>query len=102
MQVRPGYSSGLPDPTDLIASTDNRAGLDIDRVHMAVEADQAMAMVHDDGVAVEEIVTGGENNTRRRREDRRAFIGRDIHARVGVAWLLVKNCCGYQPPALAC
>lgn len=91
VQVRSGYSPGLADSADLIAGTDNGTGLDIDRVHVAVEADQAMTMVHDDGVAVEEIITSGENNTRCWRVDGRAFIGGDIHTGMGIARLLVKK-----------
>ena len=63
----------------------------INSTQMAVHGDQPLAVIQQDGIAIEEIITRRHNDACRRSDDRRTFISRDIESAVWVPGLVVEN-----------
>ncbi len=82
MEVGASDPARLADTAYLVAKLDLRAGGDVDRVHVAIQTDEAVAVIEDDGVAIEKIVAGASDNPRGGCVNRRAFVGGDIHTRM--------------------
>src|SRR3569832_689671 len=65
VQARAGGAAGLADRADHVAARDVLARLHVDALHMAVHGHQALAVVDEHGVAVEEVIAGRDHASRR-------------------------------------
>ena len=66
MQVRTGYTAGFADGSQLVAGSQFIPRFYVDTAHMAVHGCQALAVVHDYGFAVKEVVPHSEHSARLR------------------------------------
>src|SRR5690606_41599588 len=85
------FRSSLSHLADLLAGLHPRARLDVDSVHVAVQGDQAMPVVQNDGVAIEEIIACCSHHTGCRCNDRCTFGCGDVHARMWCTRLVVEK-----------
>src|SRR3569833_1500243 len=65
VQVWAGGAAGLADRADHVAARDVLARLHVDALHVAVHGHQALAVVDEHGVAVEEVIAGRDHASRR-------------------------------------
>lgn len=91
MKVRTGNPAGLPDGTYYVVLTHQVSLLHIDTTQMAVHRNQSLAVIQQDGVAVEEIIARRHNFARRRGDDWLSFISGDIESAVRVSGLVIEN-----------
>src|SRR5215468_6925653 len=91
MQVRSGDAPGGADLADLRSRGHLLSSLHLDRTQVTVHGDQTAAVIENDSVAIEEEVTGIDHAPARGGAYRRAAGGRDIHAAVGIARLVVEH-----------
>ena len=98
MQVRTGGAAAHPREADALPLADRFSGLHVDAIQMAVQADQAVAVIDKNAFAVEEIVIGGEHDTLRIGPDRRTARGCDIEPGVWCARLTVEEAADTKAP----
>ena len=67
------------------------AGVDVDLVHVGIQANDALAMVDENHVAAEEEVTGINDGAISGGFNRRANFGGDIEAVVRLTFLFIKK-----------
>ena len=91
MEVRASDPACLAYFSYLLTRNNMSPNFNIDCIHVAIEADKPMAVVEDDCVAVEKVVACSDDTTGRGRDNRRTFVGSDIHARVRRSWLAIKE-----------
>ena len=86
-----GDAPGAPNFTDLVAAQHCLAGMHIYFIQMIVHADQALAVIDEDRVAVEKVVTGCQYGSIGRCQYGRALGRGDVQAAVGLARLIVEK-----------
>ena len=91
VQVRAGHAAGHPHRADGLPASQRLADMDPDRAQVAVNGHQALAVIDDHGVAVEEIVAGVHHGACGSAQDRGAGGRRDVHACVGIAGFPVEH-----------
>jgi hypothetical protein len=92
VQVRAGDAAGGADRAEQISPFfDRLTGTHVDARQVHVGADQALAVVDENRVAVEEIVAGIGHHPIGRRLDRRPGAGRHIQPGMRVARLAVED-----------
>ena len=91
MEVRASDSASLAYFSNLLTRNNILPNLNIDCIHVAIEADKPMAVVEDDCVAVEKVVACSDDTTGGGRNNRGTLVGSDIHARVRRSGLAVKE-----------
>lgn len=91
VQVRAGGAPCHPHRADDRAARYPLAGLDGDTAQVAIHGDESLAMVDEYGVAIEEIIAGGDHRSVRRRAHRRTAGGGDVQAAVRIARLAVEK-----------
>jgi len=89
--MRAGDPPGCAHFAQLVAGLDHRARLHIDLVQVAVQRHETLSVVNENRLAIEKIIAGVDHHTRRRRNDRRARGGGDVHAGVRVARLIIEH-----------
>ena len=80
MQMRSGDTPGCADLADDLSGMHNLAGVNADRRQMAVQRDQAFAVIDKYRIAAEKIIAGIDDATVRRGVHRHTLRTRDIHA----------------------
>src|SRR5690606_40060411 len=83
------FRSSLSHLADLLAGLHPRARLDVDSVHVAVQGDQAMPVVQNDGVAIEEIIACCSHHTGCR--DRKSTRLNSSHVKISYAVFCLKK-----------
>jgi hypothetical protein len=91
VQVRSGDPPGCAHQADRFPRRDFLAGFHIDAAQVTVHGDDALAVVEEHRVAVEEEVTDLEDAARRRRLNRRTRGGRNVHPTVWISGLAVEE-----------
>src|SRR3569832_1452666 len=82
VQVWAGGAAGLADRADHVAARDVLARLHVDALHVAVHGHQALAVVDEHGVAVEEVIAGRDHASRRGCAHEAPGRGGDVEAAV--------------------
>mgnify|MGYP004054478569 CR=1 FL=1 len=91
MKVWACNPSGLPDRTKRLISFHQIAQLHIDAAHMAIHGYEALSVIQQHGVAIEEIVSRRYNFAGGRCRNRCTFRRSYVETTVGVSWLIVKK-----------
>src|SRR5690606_6081478 len=89
VQMRSRHTASLSHLADLLAGLHPRARLDVDSVHVAVQGDQAMPVVQNDGVAIEEIIACCSHHTGCR--DRKSTRLNSSHVKISYAVFCLKK-----------
>lgn len=82
---------GLADAADPLTRANLPAHINIDRIHVAIQANEPVAVVEDDGVAIEKIVPRCAHHACGWGDDGGPFVSSDIHARMRRAGLAVEE-----------
>ena len=83
--MRARDASRLAHASDDLSGAHSLADLHAERAQMAVERDETLAVIHENGVAVEEEVADVDHPSISRRDDGRTERSGDIHPRVRIA-----------------
>ena len=91
MQMRPGDAAGGTDRAYELALLYPLTFLNGDFAHVQISADQSLAMVQKNAVAVEEVIAGADHCGRGGGQDIAAGYGGDVQAIMRLSWLIVKK-----------